>query len=77
MPVLEADDEIVGITHDDHIAPGVALAPLMSPEIVDVVKVDIRKQRRNDALNAKGNFRFERQIVEWRDPDFSVRPDGA
>ena len=20
-----------------------------------------------DALNAKGNFRFERQIVEWRD----------
>ena len=67
VSVLEADDEIVGITHDDHVAPGVALAPLMSPEIVDVVKVDIRKQRRNDALNAKGNFRFERQIVEWRD----------
>ena len=67
VSVLEADYEIVGITHDDHVAPGVALAPLMSPEIVDVVKVDIRKQRRNDALNAKGNFRFERQIVKWRD----------
>jgi hypothetical protein len=39
MPVLEANDRIVGIPHDDHIALGMALAPLLDPEIVDIMEV--------------------------------------
>jgi len=30
------------------------------------VQVDVGEQRRDDALNAKGNFRFERSIENWR-----------
>jgi hypothetical protein len=26
----------------------------------------IRQQRGHDALNAKGNFRFERELRQWR-----------
>jgi ABC-type nitrate/sulfonate/bicarbonate transport system substrate-binding protein len=44
LPVLESDDCVVGIPHDDHIAPCVAHAPLLDPEIVDVMEIHIRKQ---------------------------------
>src|SRR5438132_5603086 len=44
MPVLEANDCIVGIPHDDHIARSVALAPLLDPEIVDIMEIHVRKQ---------------------------------
>src|SRR5215213_5993464 len=37
---------IVGIPHDDHIARRVALAPLLDPEIVDIMKVHVCKQGR-------------------------------
>jgi hypothetical protein len=30
------------------------------------VQVDVGEQRREHSLNAKGNFRFERTIVDWR-----------
>src|SRR6202022_1125521 len=44
LPVLESNDCIIGIPHDDHIALCVARTPLLDPEIVDVMKVHIRKQ---------------------------------
>jgi hypothetical protein len=44
LPVLESNDCVVGIPHDDHIAPRVARAPLLDPEIVDVMEIHIRKQ---------------------------------
>jgi hypothetical protein len=30
------------------------------------MKVDIREEWRDDALNAKGNFRFDRELRSWR-----------
>src|SRR5215470_4118021 len=44
--VLESDDEIVGIAHDDHVARGLTPAPALGPEIEDVVQVDVGKKRR-------------------------------
>ena len=44
LPVLESNDCVIGIPHDDHIAPCVARTPLFDPEIVNVMKVHIRKQ---------------------------------
>jgi len=41
---LESHDEVVGIPHDDHIALGLALAPLLDPEVKDVVEVDIGQE---------------------------------
>jgi hypothetical protein len=46
-PMLETDDRIVRIAHDDHIAGGVSFPPLPDPEIVDVVQVDVCQQRRH------------------------------
>ena len=43
--VLEPDDEIVGITHDDHIAGGLAPSPAHGPEVEGIVQVDVGKQR--------------------------------
>src|ERR1700694_4575043 len=44
LPVLESNDCVVGIPHHDHIGPCVARAPLLDPEIVDVIEVHIREQ---------------------------------
>jgi hypothetical protein len=30
------------------------------------MQVDVAEQRRDDALNAKDNFRFERVVTGWR-----------
>ena len=43
--VLEADDEVVGVAHDDHVARGLAPSPALGPEIEGVVQVDVGKQR--------------------------------
>jgi hypothetical protein len=39
--VLETEDQIVGVAHDDHVSLGFALAPLRGPEVDDVVEVDV------------------------------------
>ena len=44
---LEADDGVVGVADDDHLAVALALAPLVRPEVVDVVQVDVRQERRD------------------------------
>ena len=44
VPVLEADDNIIGIAHDDHVAGGVASSPAFGPQIEDVVQIDVRQQ---------------------------------
>jgi hypothetical protein len=36
------------------------------PEIERVMQKQIGEQRRDHALNAKDNFRFERTIIGWR-----------
>jgi hypothetical protein len=44
MLVLEADDKVIGISHDDHIAR--ELAPSVhGPKVEGVVQVDVGKQR--------------------------------
>lgn len=45
--MLEADDTIVAITHDDHVTGGMALAPLLNPKIVDVVQISVRERLKN------------------------------
>ena len=43
--VLEADDGVIRIAHDDHVAGRASLPPLVDPQIVDVVEVDVRQER--------------------------------
>jgi len=39
--MLEAYDDVIGVTHDDDLTSGIALSPLVCPEIEDVMEVDI------------------------------------
>ncbi len=41
--VLEPDNEVVGVAHDDHVAGGLMPSPAMGPKIEDVVQVDVGK----------------------------------
>src|SRR5262249_40766128 len=43
--VLKADDDVVGVTHDDHVARGLPPASAFGPEVEDVMQVNIGKQR--------------------------------
>jgi len=43
--VLEPQDRIIGLAHDDHVSSCVFLAPRVHPEVEDVVQIDIRQQR--------------------------------
>ena len=45
--VLEADDKIVGIPHDDHVTRGFAPSPALGPEVEDVVQVDVGQEWRD------------------------------
>src|SRR5262249_3438365 len=45
--VLETDDDVVSIPHDDHVTRGLVPSPALGPEIEHVVKVDVREQRRD------------------------------
>ena len=47
IPILETHHGVVGETHDDHVAARVPLSPLVNPQVEDVVRVDVREQRRN------------------------------
>ena len=45
VPVLKAHHRIIREAHDDQVALGVAATPLVDPQVVDIVEVDIRQQR--------------------------------
>jgi hypothetical protein len=45
--VLEAGDQIVDVSHYDHVAPSLASSPALGPEVEDVVQVDVGEERRD------------------------------
>jgi hypothetical protein len=49
MLVLKADDAVVRVTHDDHVAGGAVSAPPVGPQIVDVVEIDVRQERADNS----------------------------
>ena len=44
VTVLEPDDEVVRVAHDNHVSPGVPAPPLMHPQVEDVVQIHVREQ---------------------------------
>ena len=67
--MLKADHQIVGISHDDHVAPGLPPSPALSPKIEAVMQVDIGEDRRNHRSLAGS------PIIDRHDPVFEdARP---
>src|SRR5262249_7691038 len=42
--LLEADNQIVSVSHDDHVASGLAPSPARSPQVEAVMQVDIGQE---------------------------------
>src|SRR5208283_4317701 len=61
--MLEADDDVVGIPDHDHVARGLAPSPALSPEIEDIVQVDVREQRRDHRALARPLFLYRHDPV--------------
>jgi len=47
LTMLEAHNEVVRPAHDDHVTMSVAAPPLLGPQVKNVVKVDVRQERRS------------------------------
>src|SRR6201989_3006249 len=45
--MLEAGHQIVGVSHNDHVAPGLVSFPALGPQIETVMQVDIGEERRD------------------------------
>src|SRR3982074_1267564 len=43
--VLETDDNVIGITHENHVARGLVPSPALGPEVEHVMQVDVGEQR--------------------------------
>ena len=62
--ILKADHQIVGISHDDHVAPGLLPPPALSPKVEAVVQVDIGENRRDHRALAST------PVIDCHDPVF-------
>ena len=66
--MLAADDKIVGIPDDDHVARGFAPSLALGPEVEGVVQVDVGQERRDGSSNAIDNLRcwVRQRSHSWR-----------
>ena len=46
--MLEAHDSVVRVAHDDHVAGGASLPPLVDPSIIDMMEVNVCQERADD-----------------------------
>ncbi|GEM_PF-751690 len=49
--VLESNDEVVRVAHDDHVALRLRRSPPLDPQVERIVQVDVCQQRRSHASN--------------------------
>ena len=61
----EHDDRVVRIADHEALRPQAWHHSRREPRVQDFVQVDVRQQWRHDALNAKGNYVFDR-VVQYR-----------
>src|SRR5271166_2769039 len=61
---LEADDQIVRVTNDDHDALSLPPSPALSPEIETVMQVDVGKERRDHRTLSRS------PVIDRHDPIF-------
>jgi len=48
--MLEADNGVIRIAHDNNVALGTSLPPLVDPQILDVVEIDVGQERADDRI---------------------------
>ena len=79
VPMLEANDRVVRIAHDDHVAGGASLPPLVDPLIIDMMEVDVRQERADDRALRRPLLRLDQVSIfehACRQP-FGDQPDNS
>jgi len=74
--VLEADDDIVRVAYDDHVALGFPPPPLLGPQVEGVVEIDVGKQRRDHRALPRSHLPRHHDPV-FQDPDLQPFLDQA
>ena len=64
--LLEAHHTVVCVSQHDDLPSPWLFPPVLNPQIEGVVQVDVCKQRADHAIDAKGNFEFERRVALCR-----------
>src|SRR5277367_2341908 len=79
VPVLETNDRVVRVSHDNHVAGGASLPPLVDPLIINMMKVDVRQERADDRALWRPLPRFDHASIfehACRQP-FGDQPDDS
>src|ERR1700730_15167099 len=79
VPMLEANDGVVRVAHDNHVTGGASLPPLVDPLIIDMMEVNVRQERADDRALRRPLLRLDQvSIFEYvcRQP-FADQPDNS
>src|ERR1700751_3601182 len=79
VPVLEANDGVVRVAHENHVTGGASLPPLVDPLIIDMMEVDVRQERADNRALRRPLLRLDHaSIFEYacRQP-FGNQPDDS
>src|ERR1700722_8806325 len=79
VPMLKANDSVVRVAHDDHVAAGASLPPLVDPLIIDMMEVNVRQERADDRALRRPFFRLDHASIfehACRQP-FGNQPDDS
>src|SRR5271155_962052 len=61
--MLEAHDSVIRVAHDDHVAGGASLPPLVDPLIIDMMEVYVRQERADDRALRRPFFRLDHASI--------------
>jgi hypothetical protein len=77
--MLKADDSVVRVAHDNHVASGASLPPLVDPLIIDMMEVNVCQERADDRALRRPLLRCDHASIfehACRQP-FGNQPDDS
>src|ERR1700681_584710 len=77
--MLEANDGVVRVAHDNHVAGGTSLPPLVGPLIIDMMEVNVRQERADNRALWRPFLRLDHASIfehACRQP-FGNQPDNS
>ena len=79
LPFAPSWRTVVRVAHDNHVAGGASLPPLVDPLIINMMKVDVRQERADDRALWRPLLRFDQASIfehACRQP-FGNQPDDS
>jgi hypothetical protein len=79
LPVLEANNGVVRVAHDNHVTGGASLPPLVDPSIIGMMEVNVRQERADDRALRRPLLRLDQVSIfehACRQP-FGDQPDNS